>query len=148
MYDVTFRNRHTNSTDVRRLKKIGWHNNLKIDVLRAIAFVDVFKLFMLKDSSTSEQSIRNAMSGVRNDLKDFFNIGGDPIEHNRKNKGWTTPIKITLLDGDEYMINMSEKLEQKALEDIGSTHKNAPDYNDAYDGSGVYVSLDEDDNIL
>tara|TARA_B100000959_G_scaffold275768_1_gene329569 strand:+ start:665 stop:817 length:153 start_codon:yes stop_codon:yes gene_type:complete len=49
---------------------------------------------------------------------------------------------------EEYMINMSEKLEQKALEDIGSTHKNAPDYNDAYGGSGVYVSPDEDDDIL
>ena len=43
--------------------------------------------------------------------------------------GYCTSIKITL-DSEEYIVNMNEDLQQKALGIIGTTSRNKPTYND------------------
>ena len=72
----------------------------------------------------SIQFSRVGSQDVRNDLRSLFpDLPKYPIEYNQSKQGFTTPIKITLLDAEEYVLNMNEKLQRKALEDIGMTYE-------------------------
>lgn len=127
--DVVFHNTQSQRSEERFLKKLNWHKNLKIDVLRTLGSEPVLKHYHFmpesnKDKIPEWQSIKNAIQDVRNDLRSLFpDLPKYPIEYNQSKQGFTTPIKITLLDAEEYVLNMNEKLQRKALEDIGMTYE-------------------------
>ena len=127
--DVVFHNRQSQRSEERYIKKLNWYKNLKIDVLRILGSEAVLKHCHFipgsnKDKVPEWQSIKNAIQDVRNDLRSLFpDLPKYPIEHNQSKQGFTTPIKITLLDAEEYVLNMNEKLQRKVLEDIGMTYE-------------------------
>jgi hypothetical protein len=127
--DVVFHNRQSQRSEERYLKKLNWYKNLKIDVLRILGSEPVLKHCHFipgsnKDKVPEWQSIKNAIQDVRNDLNSLFpDLPKYPIEHNQSKQGFTTPIKITLLDAEEYVLNMNEKLQRKVLKDIGMTYE-------------------------
>ena len=127
--DVVFHNRQSQRSEERYIKKLNWYKNLKIDVLRILGSEPVLKYYHFmpesnKDKIPEWQSIKNAIQDVRNDLRSFFPyLPDNPIEYNRTKNGYETPIKITLLDADEYVLNMNKKLQRKALKDTGMTYE-------------------------
>jgi len=140
--EVTFQNRHTNKSVDRYLNKLKWEKNLKIAVLRIFGCEAILKhQHFIQDSKYAKtptwQSIRNAIQNIKNTLRMLFpNLPDNPIAHNKKMKGHETSIKVTLLAGEEYLINMNEKLQRKALKDTGMTYE--PEFDDDRKESAHY----------
>ena len=118
------------------LRKLTWEKNLRIDVLRILGSEPVLKhhhfISDYKCAKVPEwQSIKNAVQKIKNQLRGLFpKLPDTATEYNRQEKGYCTFIKITLLAGDEYLLNMNEELKQKAMGNIGTTSSNRPQYND------------------
>jgi len=140
--DVVFHNTQSQRSEERFLKKLNWCKNLKIDALRILGCYDVLKdvhfASHLDNKNIPErQSVKNAITDLRKDLSLLFpDLPDNPIEYNRTKNGYETPIKITLLDADEYVLNMNEKLQRKALKDTGMTYE--PEFDDDRKESAHY----------
>lgn len=153
--EVTFHNMQSNKSIDRYLGKLKWEKNLQIEVLRVFGETSILKrLHFIRESKHAKtpewQSIKNAVQDVKNDLRSLFpDLPDNPIEYDWKGKGYATPIKVTLLDSDEYVINMNEHLQHKAIEEIGTTFEREFDegrresahYDDQYE------VFDEDNDI-
>jgi hypothetical protein len=119
--EVVFHNRQSQRSEERFLKKLNWHKNLKIDALRILGCNDVLKVVHFvshlgNKNIPEHQSVKNAFTNLRNDFRSLFpHIPENPIEYNRTKKGYETPIKITLLDAEEYVLNMNEELKREVL---------------------------------
>tara|TARA_B100000989_G_C19392588_1_gene406376 strand:- start:56 stop:826 length:771 start_codon:yes stop_codon:yes gene_type:complete len=142
--EVVFQNIHTGNSFEMYLRKLKWEKNLCIDVLRILGSEPVLKHHhFIPDSKYAKipewQSIKNAVQKIKNQLRGLFpKLPDTAIEYNRQEKGYCTFIKITLLDSEEYLVNMNEDLQQKALGIIGTTSRNKPKYNDNI-GEGVVL---------
>ena len=142
--EVVFQNINTGNSFEQYLKKLKWEKNLCIDVLRILGSEPVLKrhhfIVDSRHAKTPEwQSIKNAVQKIKNQLRGLFpKLPDTAIEYNRQSKGYCTPIKITLLASDEYLLNMNEELLQKALGNINTTSRNKPTYNDNI-GEGVVL---------
>ena len=118
------------------LFSVRWEKNLCIDVLRILGSEPFLKRHhFISDSKYAKvpewQSIKNAVQKIKNQLRGLFpKLPDTATEYNRQEKGYCTFIKITLLAGDEYLLNMNEELKQKAMGNIGTTSSNRPQYND------------------
>ena len=136
MKEVVFQNIQTGNSFEMYLRKLKWEKNLCIDVLRILGSEPVLKRHhFISDYKCAKvpkwQSIKNAVQKIKNQLRGLFpKLPDTAIEYNRQEKGYCTFIKITLLAGDEYLLNMNEELKQKALGNIGTTFSNRPQYND------------------
>ncbi len=121
---VTFRKISSNATREKLLSRLNWDNkNIKIEALRILAkgslrksdFIKYneqnAKIVINKYETPASQSIKNGLSDLRDDLYSLFpSLGGiDPIEYNRKDKRWSTPIKIILTDGEEKRVETEIK---------------------------------------
>ena len=64
-----------------------------------------------KYETPNAQSIKNAISGLRQNLYRLFPSlkGVDPIEYSTKDKQWHTSIKIILTDGEEKRVETEIK---------------------------------------
>lgn len=143
--EVVFQNINTGNSFEQYLKKLKWEKNLCIDVLRILGSEPVLKhhhfIVDSRHAKTPEwQSIKNAVQKVKNQLRGLFpKLPDTAIEYNRQSRGYCTSIKITLLASDEYLLNMNEELQQKALGNINTTSGNKPTYNDNI-GEGVVLN--------
>ena len=176
---ATFYKISSKSKRDRLLSGLNWDNkNIKIDALRILAngelklsdFVVAKKVRNNKGIEVTKvdtyltpepQSIKNELSNLRKDLYALLPelSGVDPIEYRKKNKQWTTPIKIILLDGEEKRIEteieqkyslgfkgMKEGTYNSIFRDPVDTHQDNRSYNQ--DKLSEYLPNDkqEDDN--
>ena len=147
--DVVFRNRNTNRNEFRLLKKLKWVKNHRVGILRTLASEPVLKHSSFISTSRNVkipkwQSIRTAKNKVLNDLRSLFpDLPYDTaIEYDYSKKGYTTPIKITLLDADERVVALNEKLQRKALKRTGTTYSKP--FNDNRDDKAMQEQIRKD----
>ena len=109
--EVVFQNILTHKSIVRPLKsELNWHKNLKIEVLRIFSSSTMVKSGHFRHNG--KQSIKNAITELRKDLCTLFpDLPDNPIEYDRKGKGWLSPIQITMQQDDAYMVETSQRLE-------------------------------------
>ena len=90
------------------------------------------------------QSIKTAKNKVLNDLRSLFpDLSYDTaIEYDYSKKGYTTLIKITLLDADERVVALNEKLQRKALKRTGTTYSKP--FNDNRDDKAMQEQIRKD----
>ena len=145
MDKVTFRKISSNSTKELFLKSLNWNNkSIKMDVIRLMARGTMRKSdFIVNYAETQRanpyetpenQSIKNAISDLRNDLYRLFPSlsGVDPVEYNRRDKYWSTPIKITLTDAEQKKIELKKKIEDSSVD------FRRPDYDDNRLGTATF----------
>jgi len=119
---VTFRKISSSATRDMLLSTLNWDSkNIKMDVLRILANGTLRKSdFTVYNQETAKvnkyetpnaQSIKNAISGLRQNLYRLFPSlqGVDPIEYSTKDKQWHTSIKIILTDGEEKRVETEIK---------------------------------------
>ena len=151
MDKVTFRKISSNTTKELFLTSMNWNNkSIKMDVIRLLAIGTIRKSdFIVNYAKTHKanpyetpehQSIKNAISDLRNDLYGLFPSlkGVDPIEYNKRDKYWSTPIKITNVDSEQKALGLKNKMEDSSVDN------RRPDYEDdrietaTYDKYEVY----------
>ena len=121
MYELTLRKISTGATDEYRLKKIGFYNNLEIEILREFSCNEYFKPKVFCSMSSRkekprDQSVKNAIQDIKNFLKERFpNMPNTSIEWDYSNKGYCTPIKVTFKDGEEKLLTFQESERNKNL---------------------------------
>ena len=121
MYELTLRKISTGATDEYRLKKIGFYNNLEIEILREFSCNEYFKprvfcSMSLRKEKPRIQSVRNAIQDIKNFLKERFpNMPNTSIEWDSSIKGYYTPIKVTFKDGEEKRLVLEESMRNKNL---------------------------------
>mgnify|MGYP001449651963 CR=1 FL=1 len=126
MDKVTFRKISSNTTRELWLSSLNWNNkSIKMDVLKILVKGSVRKSdFIVYNKETAKinqyetpesQSIKNAISDLRDDLYSLVPTldGVDPIEYIRKDKHWSTSIKIILIDGEEKRLETETKYKYK-----------------------------------
>ena len=92
------------------------------------------------------QSIKNAISDLRNDLYRLFPSleGVDPVEYNRRDKYWSTPIKITLTDGERKALELKDKIEDSSVDNRRPLYDDDRIETATYDKYEVFTMEDDD----
>jgi len=146
LYDVTFVKKGTGRTSEHRLSELGWKNNLKADVLRVLSngvlrYGDFNHTdrntngeVVIQPISVSKQSVKQRILEINKTLKGLFtNMNDNPVTYERSKKVYDTPIKITLLDADEKVLETKIKQKRKFGHKGEVAMTFAPDFRDPAD---------------